>query len=213
MKARAALTLALAFCSPLTWSAGGHHAVDDATIIDAGRCEAEAWFARVRAEGNVLHAGSGCRVGPVELSVAVDRAGAEHSASFQVKAAWPVGDNFSVGALAAPFRRGGTVREEGMGVVLLATWTHGPWSAHANLGREFASGGNTAKSGAGLEWASGAWSWALERYTEGAGHFVRAGLRWQLKAAWSLDVSHARHLHGAGASSWTLGSTWGFAAP
>lgn len=205
--------LAVACVSPLAWAAGGHHAVDDAMILAPGQCEAETWIEHARGEGSLLHAGPGCRVGPLELSGAIERTGTERSASVQVKGAWPLNKTLSVGASIAPFIRRGPERDDGTAVVLLATWALGPWSAHANLGREFAALGDGPKSGASLEWTGGGWTWTGERYTSQAGRFVRAGARWQASRGWTLDASHARRVHGPGASSWTFGSTWGFAAP
>jgi len=69
----AAASLMLVFAAP-AHAAGGHFDVDDATVLDPGRCQVEAWIARAPAASTTLaHAGPGCRVGPVELGVNIDR--------------------------------------------------------------------------------------------------------------------------------------------
>ena len=55
-------------------AAGGHFDVDDATVLDLGRCQVEAWVVRAPAAGaTVAHVGPGCRAGPVEVGVNIDR--------------------------------------------------------------------------------------------------------------------------------------------
>ena len=54
-------------------AAGGHFDVDDATIVNPGRCQVEAWITRVPAEAaTVFHVGPACRVGPVEIGLNFD---------------------------------------------------------------------------------------------------------------------------------------------
>jgi hypothetical protein len=216
---KAAQAVTIAACAALTasiapaWAAGGHHAVDDAAILDPGRCEVETWFTRSAGQ-NALHAGPGCRVGLVEISAAFDRSFDARAVTIQAKAAWPLAESLNAGVFVAPFRRSGATRESGVAAAALATWTYGPWTVHANVGREFVSGRSRAKSGAAVEWApAAAWSWVAERYVDQGGHFLRAGARWQPAAEWTLDITHARKLYGQGASGWTIGATRGFAAP
>jgi hypothetical protein len=65
-----------------------------------------------------------------------------------------------------------------------------------------------------VEWTAGpGWSITVERYLETQTHFVRAGLRWALSDAWSVDLSRAQRLRGPEASNWTFGGTWQFAHP
>ncbi len=55
-------------------AAGGHHAVDDATILEPGQCQVETWADRERGSGRTLvHLGPACRIGPVELGLNLDR--------------------------------------------------------------------------------------------------------------------------------------------
>jgi hypothetical protein len=55
-------------------AAGGHFDVDDATVLDPGRCQYEVWVVRTPASGATFaRLGPGCRVGPVEVGVNLDR--------------------------------------------------------------------------------------------------------------------------------------------
>lgn len=58
---------ALGVVSQSANAAGGHQAVDDATLLDAGRCKFERWAERDTGGARSLyHLGTGCRVGAVE---------------------------------------------------------------------------------------------------------------------------------------------------
>src|SRR4029453_9722065 len=64
--------------APPARAAGGHYAVDDAAILDPGACQVELWIDRAAGgRGTLLHAGPGCRAGPVELSLNLDHFHAE----------------------------------------------------------------------------------------------------------------------------------------
>ncbi|MBC5764056.1 hypothetical protein [Ramlibacter albus] len=207
-----AAALALAACNAM--AAGGHHAVDDAAILEPAQCELETWVMRTRSGERLLHAGPGCRVGPVELSATLDRERADGAwagaHSVQVKSVVALTREWTVGASATPFWR--PAGERGTGVLLLATWVRGAWTAHFNIGHDFIRGsGGTPRSGASVEYAFDTrWSAVGERYVESRGHYARAGMRWQVTPTWNLDLSHAALLRGSGASSWTFGSTWQF---
>ena len=100
----AAATVALG--SELTHAAGGHHAVDDAAILEVGQCQVESWVDRTRGgDPSVLHIGPACRVGPVELGLNFDhaRSANDHttSAGVQVKWAEQVRDGLGIGAVLA----------------------------------------------------------------------------------------------------------------
>jgi hypothetical protein len=214
MKA-AAVALAAGLAAP-AFAAGGHHAVDDAAILDAGQCEVESWFGRSRGGEKLLHAGAGCRVGPVELGAAAEYArqpGASQT-GWQLQAKWAaeLAGNLSVGVSLAPsWAAHARPRYQGATVAALATWKVGDAVAlHANLGRDLVHRGDDAsRSGVAAEWSpAAAWTLLLERYTEERGHFVRAGARWALRESFSVDLSRAHRLSGAGDSGWTLGVTW-----
>jgi hypothetical protein len=215
-KARAwALAAGLA-ASGAAQAAGGHHGVDDAAILEPGTCELEGWFTRVGAGERLLHAGVGCRVGPVELGAAAERARdpAGNATGYGLSAKWAteVAPGLSAGlSLSSGWQAHVRPRYQGATVSGLLTWAaREDLALHANLGRDLLHGAPDEKRyGAAVEWmpATG-WSLMAERYFESATHFVRAGVRWAIVESFTVDLSRAHSLHGAGASNWTLGATW-----
>lgn len=63
-------------------AAGGHHAVDDAAILEKDACVANAWVSD--ASTTLLHLGASCGLGPVELGLS-----AEHERSFSSGSDFP----------------------------------------------------------------------------------------------------------------------------
>lgn len=212
---RAAGLLALLPCAA-AWAAGGHHAVDDAAILEPGQCELEGWFGRAGDGERVLHAGAGCRVGPLELGVASEYARADGTSQtawgLQAKWATSVTDAFRVGlALSPAWQARARPRYQGATLAALATWAPSDaWAFHANVGRDFLHrADDETRWGASAEWTVRAgWTLLLERYRESQAHFARAGVRWAGGESWSVGLSRAQRLSGAGASHWTLGATW-----
>ena len=202
--------------SGTAYGAGGHHGVDDAAILEPGTCELEGWFTRAGAGERLLHAGLGCRVGPVELGAAAERARdpAGHATGYglQVKWAKEVSPGLSAGvSLSSGWQAHVRPRYQGSTVSGLVTWSaRENLALHANLGRDLLHGAPDEKRyGAAVEWlpATG-WSLMAERYFESATHFVRAGVRWAVAENVTLDLSRAHSLRGAGSSNWTFGATW-----
>lgn len=201
-------------------AAGGHHAVDDAAILEPGICKLEAW--RVVAPGErMLHAGGGCRVGPVELNVAVEYArdgGPSQSASgVQAKWATELAPGFSAGlSVSTGWQAHVRPRHVGGTVAALLTWAaRDDLALHLNLGRDLVRGGaDQNRGGVAAEWtARPGWSLVAERYLENRIHFARGGVRWEARDGWSVDLSRAWKLSGPGVSNWTLGTTWQFDRP
>lgn len=217
---RTAIAPAAALAAGLLWpalghAAGGHHAVDDAAILEPGQCEVESWFARAPGGERLLHAGAGCRIGPVELGVAGESArlaGASATGwGAQVKWAMPLSGHFSVGLAVSPAWQAVRPRYQGATAAALATWKASETLAlHANLGRDLVHRGrDVSRSGIAAEWTPmDAWSFVAERYVEERTHLLRAGVRWSARDNLSVDFSRARRLSGPGASNWTLGVTW-----
>lgn len=199
------------------WGAGGHHAVDDAAILDEGTCKVESWFSRGGGE-RLLHAGAGCRVGPIELSAGTDyaRAGGASATGHGLAAKWAteLTSGVSVGMVVAPGWQGRVrPRYQGSTVLALATWTpRDDLSLHLNLGRDFLHrADDDARYGVSVEWMPVAnWSLVAERFRAEQTHFLRAGARWFFGDGWSVDLSRAQRLSGPGVSDWTLGATWEF---
>jgi hypothetical protein len=198
------------------WAAGGHHGVDDAAILEPGACELESWFTGARGGERLLHAGAGCRVGPVELGLASEyaRQGGASQANHGLQAKWAqaVAEGLSVGASFGPaWQAHAAPRYQGISFAALATWApRDDLALHLNLGRDLVHGGrDLARHGVAAEWRPHQrWSFVAERYLEERAHFVRAGARWSIGEGWSLDLSRAHRLSGPGASAWTLGVSW-----
>lgn len=193
-------------------AAGGHHALDDANMVDPGACELEGWLTGARAGERLLHAGAACRVGPIEVGLAAERLrqdGAGETAwQAQLKWATEVAPNLHAGFSITPAWQARRPRYEGVTALGLATWTpRDDWAVHANLGRDIArSGPGENRGGVSAEWLpGGGWSFTVERYREQGTHFARAGARRSIDDQWTLDLSRAQRLHGPAPSTWTLG--------
>lgn len=213
-----ALTLGV-LASGSAVAAGGHHALDDAAILEPGACQVESWFTRARADERLLHLGTGCRVGPVELGIAAEpaRVGGSSEAGYQAQVKWATelvpglqaGASVNAGwaAHARPRYQATTVAG------LLSWFPREDLAFHLNLGRDFVrEGDDHDRSGVSVEWtARPGWSLTAERYLEAGSHLARAGVRWAIDAAWSVDLSRAQRLSGPVPSTWTLGVTWQFA--
>jgi hypothetical protein len=213
--------LAGIFSTTSALAAGGHHALDDAVILEPGNCQVESWFTRSDDRERMLHVGSGCRVGPVELGVAAEHArqtgASETGYGLQVKWATELVPGFNAGlSLSTDWQSHVRPRHQGSTVAGLLSWfPREDVALHLNLGRDFArAGADQDRSGVSVEWTAGpGWSVTAERYLEEQTHFVRAGLRWALSEAWSFDLSRAHRLRGPGESNWTFGTTWQFPHP
>lgn len=215
-----ALTAALAALAGVgsANAAGGHHGVDDAAILETGRCELESWHTRARGGERLLHAGAGCRLGPLEFGLAAEhaRAGSTSQSGYGLQAKWAREwqPGLSAGwSLHSGWQAHARPRYRGVTLAGLVTWApRDDIALHLNIGRDFAHRGpDQGRSGIALEWAARpGWSVLGERYYEDRTHFARAGLRWTAGQAWTIDLSRALRLRGAGESAWTLGASWQF---
>lgn len=200
-------TLILPLClSAATAQAAGHFDVDDAGMLDPGRCQVELWAGRFRdTKTTVWHVGPGCRVGPVELDLNIDGvsvAGFDtHSVGPQLKwtflgqaADAPLSAAISTGLTFNMPRRGG-----GMGgqFVVPVTW-HAAESLqiHVNLGADWpavADGTRSARKGIAGEWAlNDTVSLIAERNRAFGAWTSRAGARISLTPMTSIDISASR---------------------
>jgi hypothetical protein len=199
-------------------AAGGHHAVDDASILEPGQCQVESWADREAGGARSLqHIGPTCRVGGVELGLNVDRvrlAGAgTTTVSPQVKWAMALDQRFSTGLVLSTAWQDRAPRHVGSTLVVPFTWQAADTLlVHLNAGRDFhRHEADSARAGAALEWAPRAdWSFVAERFHEGRADYWRAGARWVLTPAVNVDLSRARGLGAAAPAWWTLGLTWAF---
>ena len=149
-------------------AAGGHFDVDDAAMLDPGRCQVEGWATRRDGSANGgpaatgAHAGAACRVGPFEWGLNLDRSwgagGGATAIGPQVKwvsgtddgvLAWGVAASASFDAV-----HGGRPALTLLVPVRIAL---GPaWVAHLNLGLDRdAAGLRTRRQGAAAEWVLG----------------------------------------------------------
>ena len=208
-------TLFALSCLP-AHAAGGHHAVDDAEVMEDGRCKVEGWYERSPGPGHLLHLGSACGVGPVELGAATEpqRRDGASTAGHALSAKWATGvaPGLSVGLSASPlWHAHARPRFQGTTANALLTWAPADnLRLHGNLGRDFVHrGGDESRGGAAIDWTpgGGAWQLAAERYRQEGGHFARAAVRWTAARDWLVDISRAVRLRGAGESSWSFGLT------
>ncbi|GAB3657495.1 hypothetical protein [Ramlibacter alkalitolerans] len=214
----AALLIAASAVSCSTWAAGGHHGVDDATILPQGECEQETWFTRQVGGDRLLHAGFNCRVGPVELGIAAEhpRAVADSGTGWNAEAKWAaeVAAGVSVGIDLQPvWQPGQRPRFVGTRAVAIATWVARPELAlHLNVGRDFLrSATNVPRHGVGADWTPlERWTFTAERYLQDRTQQLRAGVRWEAGRLWKVDFSRAQRLHGPAPSNWTIGLTLDF---
>ena len=200
-------------------AAGGHHAVDDAAMLDVGKCKLEGWAERETGGARTLHhLGTGCRVGPVELSLNLDKekqtlSDAATSFGPQIKWAFPLNDVLSVGVAASAKFSSQSPHYASSTVVLPLSWrATDTLSAHVNWGRNFLRGGaGQPRGGVSLEWApTSDVSLVAERFREAANNSTRLGARYALTPDVKVDISRARSLHAGGLSWWTAGVIWEF---
>lgn len=198
-------------------AAGGHHAVDDATVLDPGQCQVETWADRERGGARtLLHLGSACRIGPMELGVNLDRTRTRGSDAAlaggpQLKWVAPLGASLSAGIAVSATWQDSRPRLASSSLVLPLTWQATPELAvHANLGRDFPRHGpSLSRKGAAVEWtATPQWMLVAERFQENQGNFRRLGVRYTVNDALSLDLSQARGPTHGGPIWWTAGLNW-----
>ena len=200
-------------------AAGGHHPVDDAAMLDVGKCKLEGWAERETGGARTLqHLGTGCRVGPVELGLNLEKekqVTLDAATSFgpQIKWAFLLNDVLSVGVVASAKFNSQSPRYASSTVVLPLSWrATETLSVHANYGRNFLRGGvGQPRGGVSLEWAPITdVSLVAERFREAANNSTRLGARYALTPDVKLDISRARSLHAGGVSWWTAGVIWEF---
>lgn len=198
-----------------THAAGGHHAVDDASIADPGQCGLEVWGEHSQ-DHRLQHAGGTCRASAIELGLNLDRnvtpgEAAVRSLGLQLKGAGELQPGLSVGATWTATWQSGLPRFAGHTALLLLTWQpRGDLVLHANLGREFPNQATAlTRHGVALEWQITPHGQALaERWTDALGTQQRLGLRYALSERLTVDLSRARGDHGTHPVWWTLGLNW-----
>lgn len=139
-------------------AAGGHHAVDDASILDPGQCQAEFWFEQASGR-SLAHAGPACRLGAVELGLNLDRsrlgsAPALRSGGPQLKWATELQPTLSVGLVWGATWQDAHPHRAGPSLLIPLTWTpREDIAVHLNLGRDLRhQAADLTRRGAALEW-------------------------------------------------------------
>ena len=142
---------AWAFAAGSLWAtsvlaAGGHHALDDAVILEPGMCQVESWLTRSSGNERLLHAGGACRAGAIELGVAAERAHADggSESGYQVQGKWATevlpGVNAGL-SLTGIWQAHARPRYQATSLVGLASWfPREDMAFHLNLGRDFLQG-------------------------------------------------------------------------
>jgi hypothetical protein len=197
-------------------AAGGHFAVDDATLLDSGQWEQETWYARSAGGAEQMHAGFNFRVGPVELDGAGEhtRGGDPSTTTWNLEMKWarPVTERLSVGVdlqpawTTQPQSRYSVTRFYAITTWQIVDTLH----LHLNAGRDWYVGNRDFdRGGASLEWAPVAhWIFIGERYLDTGTHFFRAGGRWSPSPHWTWDLSYAKRIAGPSPSTWTFGLSY-----
>ncbi|MFM9880516.1 MAG: hypothetical protein ACKVOO_08945 [Burkholderiaceae bacterium] len=208
---RLLISLGLMGCAVFANAAGGHFDVDDAGLLDPGRCQLELWSKRSRsADESSLHAGPACRIGPVELGLNLDSSRAagvrERSVGPQIKWSVDAAEDVSLGVVVATAYSAGTHRSTHTVYAPLTWQASDTLSLHLNAGADRAPGQRrTLRTGLGGEWAlSDQFTLLAERIRFAGSMVTRLGLRVHLGEAVSLDFSTA-HVRGSGGPVLSLG--------
>lgn len=192
-------------------AAGGHHAVDDAAIVEPGQCHLEAWAEQSRAH-RLQHLGPACHVLGVEAGLNLDRdAAGAHGAGLQLKWARALQPGLDASLVWATGWQAGETRFAGQMLLLPLSWApRDDLALHLNLGREFRPHGTDAgRYGAALEWRVAArWQALAEWWRDALGPQRRLGLRYAAGERVSIDLSHARAPDASRSAWWTLGLNW-----
>ena len=202
LPAAASLTLlAIACVVTSAHAAGGHFDVDDATVLDPNHCQVETWVARAPAVGGTLaHLGSGCRVGPVEIGVNIDRVsiGGNGRTLLGPQLKWvvdPLVEKLSTGvAWSASYDLTNRGRPSQTLYVPLTWWAAEKLWIHANLGLDRdVAGTRWRRQGMSGEWAASDKLTLIAERVKIVGDWTsRLGGRLNISDALSIDLSAAR---------------------
>ncbi|WP_431050098.1 hypothetical protein [Roseateles sp. L2-2] len=202
-------------------AAGGHHAVDDASIDDPGQCNVELWAERSNLDRRQLrHAGIGCNILGVEAGLNADQetsrgAPSLHLRGVQLKWATALRPQLAIGLVAALGWQDQTPRSQ-QSLLVPLTWTpREDLAFHLNLGRSRLKGADDrTQRGVAVEWQiTPAWQALAEHFHDGERPLSRLGLRRTLSEQLTLDLSYARTAATARTPKegwWTIGANWTF---
>ena len=199
-------------------AAGGHHAVDDAAMLEPGQCQLELWLEEGDDRRRLQHAGPACRLGAVELGLNLDRSrtrGEPRLSSWGPQLKWVTAlrPGLAVGAVWAATWQDRGPRLAGQSLLLPLSWQAGESLAlHLNIGRDFRRGAaDVTRRGLALEWTPlPQWQGLGEYFHDGQRGHARLGLRYLASDTLSWDLSRARPRGAAGGAWWSLGISWTF---
>lgn len=148
LRAARALACAGLFATASLHAAGGHHAVDDASILDPGRCHVETWIEYNRSDrGRAAIVGPACHGFGLEWTLGLSHARldgeGDNRVAPQVKWAMETAvPGLSIGVLAGTELRARHLRRNAHFLVLPATlaFDDGDLLLHANIGRAWFAG-------------------------------------------------------------------------
>lgn len=198
-------------------AAGGHHAVDDAAMLEPGQCQAELWLEQ--ADGRRLaHLGPACRLAGVELGFNLDdgRLGGApglRSGGPQLKWATELLPTLSLGAVWSATWQNAAPHRAGQALLVPLTWApRADVAIHVNLGRDLRhQAADLTRRGVALEWSpQPQWQGLAEWFDDGLRAHRRLGLRHLVSQQLSLDLSRAAPVGRAGDAWWTFGLNWTF---
>jgi len=191
------------FVSGHALAAGGHHDVDDATVLETGHCQVETWVFSGRSPAlTAQHIGPACNFGGLEWGLNLDRVRQQGNRvnSLGPQVNWvvdPAAKRLSVGLAAGlTWRDRGPRRPVTSFYVPATLWlgNEGQWQLHANVGHDDdPSDGHFQRWGAGVDWTlNDRVVLTAERRAQFGQSLTRAGLRVNLTPLASVDFSLGR---------------------
>jgi hypothetical protein len=139
------MTLAGVVAAGPVLATGGHHAVDDATILQRGRCHVESWAEFGRSSDYFATLSPACHVGGLEWTLGLEQERADGASTWrlapQLKAAWPLGQSrWAAGAVVAAGSQDVYRRWEATTVLVPLSFAADYFDLHFNLGYDWIRG-------------------------------------------------------------------------
>jgi hypothetical protein len=199
-------------------AAGGHHAVEDAAILDPGRCHAESWTELRRGSDYFVNVAPACRLGGLEWTLGLERERAGSDGAWglapQVKAAWPLGESaWAAGAVLAAGWRHEDRHWESRSLLVPLSLSAGAFELHLNVGYDWQRDEpDDWRYGAAMyRHLAGAVDGVLEVFNEADTWYGQLGLRWHPgHEGASVDLGYARSESSARERWVTIGLSYEF---
>jgi hypothetical protein len=205
---------------PASFASGGHYGVDDATLIDPGRCQVEAWYARAAADEDDVTVVPACNLtGNLEISLGLSRVRNQGERDTILELAVktlmrePEVGHLGWGVAAATAWGGALERREGAVVYVPATYAFNEVvTVHANAGWSIERDApNAAIWGIAGNYAFTAQLALIAEIhgTHRGGSELQIGLRYEAGDG-TLDIGYGRMRANAGDDWLTVGLGWTF---